>query len=115
MNPARSFAPTSAITGRQTRSLGLTAGTIQARNGVIPVTTWYTALTVGAAASIFMPDGLGSGGAVAAQFYGLQDWAYGIETVVPGEIWWPYVSNAAIAMVATVGVIWIETPIPTGN
>lgn len=94
---------------------GLTEAAAQARNGIATVCKWYTALTVGGAATQFMPDGLGSGGAIALQFYGLVDPAVGIETVNPNEIWWPYVSNAALAMVATIGVIWIETPIPSGN
>ena len=94
---------------------GLTEGAVQARNGIASVCKWYTALTVAASASQWMPVGLGSGGAIAAQFYWLQDYTEGIETVNPGEIWWPYVSNGALAMVASIGVIWIETPIPTGN
>jgi hypothetical protein len=99
---------------------GLTEGSgaqaIQSRSrGVAPTAKFYTALTVGAAATQFMPVGFGSGGAIAAQFYWLQDQPEGITTVLPGEIWWPYVSNGALAMVADVGLIWIETPIPTGN
>jgi hypothetical protein len=94
---------------------GLTEGAVQARNGVVSVCKWYTALTVAAAATQWMPAGIGSGGAVAAQFYWMQDFIEGIETINPNEIWWPYVSNAALAMVASIGVTWLETPIPTGN
>lgn len=93
---------------------GLTAGSIQARNGVASVGYFYTALTVGAAATQWMPA-VGSGGAVAAQFYNLQEQAFGWYTVNPNELFYPYVSNAALAMVASVGLIWVETPIPTGN
>lgn len=93
---------------------GLTAGTIQARNGVASVGFFYTALTVAAAAADWMPAA-GSGGAVAAQFYNLQDQAFGWYTVNPNELFYPYASNAAIAMVASVGLIWVETPIPSGN
>lgn len=94
---------------------GLTEGAVQARNGVVSVCKWYTALTVAAAATQWMPCGIGSGGAVAAAFYNLQDPIEALETVNPDEIWWPYISNAALAMVASIGVIWIETPIPSGN
>lgn len=95
---------------------GLTAGVIQSRSrGVASVASWYTALTVGAAAATFIDSGLGSGGAVAAAFYNLRDDCAGIITVNPGELWYPYVSNAALAMVADVTVIWLETPINQGN
>lgn len=94
---------------------GLTLGTILPRTrGVATSALFYTALTVAAAATQFMQSGLGSGGAVAAQFYNLRSDEYGFP-VWPGEIFYPYVSNAALAMAADVTVEWIETPITSGN
>lgn len=94
---------------------GLTLGTIYSRTrGVASSAFFYTALTVAAAATQFMQSGLGSGGAIAAQFYNLRADEYGFP-IWPGEIFYPFVSNAAIAMVADVTVEWLETPITTGN
>jgi len=97
---------------------GITDSTanIQSRSRQVKsIANWYTALTCTPAATTFMPVGLGSGGAIAAQFYNLTDNPQGIIVVWPGEIWYPAVSNGALAMVGTVGVQWLETPIPQGN
>lgn len=95
---------------------GLTAGIIQPRSRLVAsVANFYTALTVGSAASLFLPVGYGSGGAVAAQFYYLQDNPEGILVVNPGELFYPFVSNAAYAGVTDIGIVWLETPIVTGN
>jgi hypothetical protein len=92
------------------------SSTIQSRSrNVNSVAKWYSALTCTPAASIFMPVGFGSGGAIAAQFYWLQDQPEGITVVQPGELWYPFVSNGASALTADLGIIWIETPIPQGN
>ncbi|HJX81457.1 MAG TPA: hypothetical protein VJ248_05460 [Candidatus Udaeobacter sp.] len=95
---------------------GVTLGTIRSHSkGVPSVAQFLTALTVGTAASVFLASGLGSGGAVAAQFYSLIDRVEGDLTVLPGEIFYPYVSNGALAMVADVSMTWIEYAPPTGN
>jgi hypothetical protein len=95
---------------------GLTQGTIMSRSrGVGATCIFYTGLTVGAAATIFVPSGIGSGGAIGAQFNFLSDKCMGIYDVQPGELFYPFVSNAAWAGVTDVGLIWVETPIPTGN
>jgi hypothetical protein len=96
---------------------GTTQGTINVRTPkVAPVAQWLTALTVGSAASIFVPVGFGSGGAIAAQFYSLQDNLEGsIITVNPGELFYPFASNAAYAGVTDIGIAWFEVPILTGN
>jgi len=93
-----------------------TAGAIRSMTRNVASTGFfYTAATLSAiTGAVQMATGLGSGGAIAAQFYNLRSDEEGIVTVKPGELFYPYISNAAIAMVADVTVIWAETPIPTG-
>lgn len=75
---------------------GLTLGSVQSRSRYIAsVAQFYTGLTVGTAASVFIASGLGSGGAIATQFYNLSDKTLGMYDVQPGELFYPFVSNAA--------------------
>jgi hypothetical protein len=89
--------------------------TIQPRTKVASVLKVYSALTLTPAASLFMPVGFGSGGAIATQFYWLQDAPEGLIVIRPGEIWLPSVSNAALAMVGDLGIQWVETPLSLNN
>jgi hypothetical protein len=64
--------------------------------------------------SYFMPNGLSSGGALAAgPLYKLVDDVNGEIIINPGNAFFPYVSNGALALTAAVSVFALELPIST--
>jgi hypothetical protein len=73
-----------------------------------------TTMTVGPA--YFIPNGLSSGGALAAgPVYSLIDKVEGRIIINPGDAFFPYISNAALALVAAVAVLGWEEVIPAGG
>jgi hypothetical protein len=69
-------------------------------------------LTLTAAPTYFMPNGLSSGGALAAgPLYKLDDDVSGGLVINPGIAFFPYISNAALALTAAVSVFALEIPI----
>ena len=62
---------------------------------------WYTAATIGAAPTILFPNGISAGGAYAAgPMFTMVDNVGGTIALPPGVAFWPYLSNAALAMTA---------------
>jgi hypothetical protein len=69
-------------------------------------------VTLIAAPTYWMPAGFSSGGAQAAgPLYSLIDKVDGKIVIPPGVAFFPYISNGAIALVASVAVLAIEEPL----
>jgi len=69
-------------------------------------------LLLTAAPTYLMPNGLSSGGALAAgPLYKLEDYLDGGLIINPGVAFFPYISNAALALTAAVSVFALEIPI----
>ena len=76
---------------------------------------WYTGITVGAAATILFPSGISAGGALAAgPLFTMMDPVNGSIVLPPGAIFYPWVSNAAIALTALITVDVMQTPMLVG-
>jgi hypothetical protein len=76
---------------------------------------WYTGITVASAATILFPSGISAGGALAAgPLFTMVDNIGGAIALPPGAIFYPWVSNAAIALTALVTVDVLQTPWVSG-
>lgn len=60
----------------------------------------------------WMPNGISSGGALAAgPLYPMEDKVDGDITIDPGNAFFPFIANAALALVAAVAVLALEIPV----
>ena len=76
---------------------------------------WYTGITVGVAAAILFPAGISAGGAYAAgPLFTMVDNVDGAIVLPPGALFYPYLSNAALAMTALITVDVLQTPFLAG-
>ena len=76
---------------------------------------WYTTATIGAAPTILFPNGISAGGAYAAgPLFTMVDNVNGAIVIPPACAFWPYLSNAALAMTALVTVDVLQTPFLAG-
>ncbi len=95
-------------------------------NGPTPINTfigrgaacalsWFTTATASAAPTILFPNGISAGGAYAAgPLFTMRDDVNGSIVLPPGASFWPYLSNAALAMTALITVDVIQSPfLPT--
>ena len=72
---------------------------------------WYTTATIGAAPSIVFPNGISAGGALGAgPLFNMIDTVNGAIVLPPGTAFWPYLSNAALALTALISVDVVQTP-----
>jgi hypothetical protein len=76
---------------------------------------WYTTATIGAAPTILFPNGISAGGAYAAgPLFTMMDPVNGSIVIPPACAFWPYLSNAALAMTALITVDVLQTPFLAG-
>lgn len=69
-------------------------------------------VTMAVGPAYWMPNGMSSGGALAAgPLYTLEDKVDGDIIIEPGNAFFPFISNAALALVAAVAVLALEIPI----